>query len=263
MPGEEMDPTMIAIAVSGLLFLAMLLFIDIGYRIGRQRRRGSPETSDEGSGTVDAAVFGLLGLILAFTFSGASNRLDVRRGQIVQESNAIGTAYLRLDLLPAADQPALRKQYKDYLESRIEVYEKMPDVKAARAALARSNGIQNKIWAASVAACQSDPNPRTCSLVVPAVNEMIDITNTRLMATVQHAPIVIMGLMVLLSLLGALLSGYAMSPQNKRSTLHTVLFALAISMSVYVVMDLEYPRAGFINLKDMDQAIIQLREQIK
>ena len=113
MPGEEMDPTMIAIAVSGLLFLAMLLFIDIGYRIGRQRKRGSPETSDEGSGTVDAAVFGLLGLILAFTFSGASNRLDVRRAQIVQESNAIGTAYLRLDLLPAADQPALRKQYKD------------------------------------------------------------------------------------------------------------------------------------------------------
>lgn len=258
-----MNPTMIAIVVSGFLFVAMLVFIDIGFRIGKNRRKSIPETNDEGAGTVDAAVFGLLGLILAFTFSGASSRLDVRRAQIVQESNAIGTAYLRVDLLPASDQPAIRKLYKDYLESRIEVYEKMPDVVAAKVALAKGNDLQSRIWSLSVAACQSDPSPRTCGLVVPALNDMIDITTTRTMATVQHAPTVILGLMVLLSLLGALLSGYAMSPQTRRSALHTVLFALAISVSVYVVLDLEYPRAGLINLKDMDQAIVQLRGQIK
>ncbi len=263
MPGEEMDPTMVAIVVAGLLFVAMLVCIDIGFRIGKKRKKNAPDTSDEGAGTVDAAVFGLLGLILAFTFSGASNRLDMRRAQIVQEANAIGTAYLRIDLLPASDQPPIRKLYKDYLESRIEVYDKMPDVSAAKAALAKGNDLQNAIWARSVAACQTDVNPRTCGLVVPSLNDMIDITTTRTMATVQHAPVVILGLMVLLSLLGALLAGFAMSPQTKRSALHTILFALAISISVYVVLDLEYPRAGLINLKDMDQAIVQLRSQIK
>ena len=263
MPGEQVNPTMIAATVSGLLFIAMLVFIDIGFRIGKSRKKKTPETGDEGAGTVDAAVFGLLGLILAFTFSGASGRLDMRRAQIVQEANAIGTAYLRIDLLPPAEQPAIRKLFKDYLESRIEVYEKMPDAVAARAALAKGGTLQNEIWSRSVTACQLDSTPRTCSLVIPSLNDMIDITTTRTMATVQHAPTVILGLMVLLSLLGALLAGFAMSPQTKRSTLHTLLFALAISVSVYVVLDLEYPRAGLINLKDMDQAIIQLREQIK
>jgi hypothetical protein len=258
-----MNPAMIAVVAAGILFVAMLVFIDIGFRIGKRRKKNTPETNDEGAGTVDAAVFGLLGLILAFTFSGASNRLDLRRGQIVAEANAIGTAYLRVDLLPSAEQPALRKLFKDYLESRIEVYEKLPDVTAARAALAKGGELQNLIWSRSVAACQTDPNPRTCSLVVPALNDMIDITTTRTMATVQHAPAVIIGLMMMLSLLGALLAGFAMSPQTKRSTLHTILFALAISISVYVVLDLEYPRAGLINLKNMDQAIIQLSGQIK
>ncbi len=263
MPGEQLNPTMIAAVVSSLLFLAMLVFVDIGFRIGKKRKKNTPETSDEGSGTVDAAVFGLLGLILAFTFSGASTRLDTRRAQIVQEANAIGTAYLRVDLLPSSEHPSIRKLFKDYLESRIEVYEKMPDVAGAKAALAKGNDLQSQIWSKSVAACQLDPTPRTCSLVIPALNDMIDITTTRTMATVQHAPVVILGLMVLLSLLGALLAGFAMSPQTKRSPLHTILFALAISVSVYVVLDLEYPRAGLINLKAMDQAIIDLRGQIK
>src|SRR5512141_2270818 len=100
-----MNPALMAVTVSGILFVAMVLFIDFGYRAGRRRRALNPETADAGSGAVDAAVFGLLGLILAFTYSGASTRLDTRRAQIVQEANAIGTAYLRLDLLTTADQP--------------------------------------------------------------------------------------------------------------------------------------------------------------
>jgi hypothetical protein len=258
-----MNPALMAITVSGLLFVGMLVFIDIGYRIGRNRKRNVPGTSDEGVSTVDAAVFGLLGLILAFTFSGASSRLDVRRAQIVQESNAIGTAYLRVDLLPASDQPALRDLFRQYLETRIEMYEKIADFDAAKGALDNATKLQNEIWSNSVKGCQSDPNPRVCTLVLPALNEMIDITNTRTMAMYTHAPTVILVLLIVLSLLGALLSGFAMSAQAKRSLLHTVMFALAISISIYTVLDLEYPRFGLINLSSHDRAITQLRDTIK
>jgi hypothetical protein len=86
-----MNPAMTAIVLSGLLFIGMLLFIDLGHRIARRRKK-NPEGSDAGSGIVDAAVFGPLGLIPAFTFNGAASRLDTRRAQIVQETNAIGTA---------------------------------------------------------------------------------------------------------------------------------------------------------------------------
>src|SRR5690349_6790100 len=106
--GLIMDYTMMGLIISGLLFVAILAFIEIGFRIGWKRRARAREGSTEGVGTVDAAVFGLLGLTLAFTFSGASDRLAIRRAQIVQEANAIGSAYLRIDLLPASEQPPLR-----------------------------------------------------------------------------------------------------------------------------------------------------------
>ena len=84
------------------LFLGMLLFLEIGRRIAIRRMKEDAGAAGEGIGAVDGAVFALLGLLIAFTFSGASSRFDTRRQLIVEETNAIGTAYLRVDLLPAA-----------------------------------------------------------------------------------------------------------------------------------------------------------------
>ena len=82
------------------LFAGMTVMTTIGLQIGRKRRAADPENYQAGLGAIDAAVFGLLGLLVAFTFSGAAARFDERRTLIVQEANDIGTAYLRLDLLP-------------------------------------------------------------------------------------------------------------------------------------------------------------------
>jgi hypothetical protein len=246
-----MNPTFAVICVAGSLLIGMLVFIEVGYRIGRRRRAANPDASNEGTGAVDAAVFGLLGLTLAFTFSGASDRL------------AIGTAYLRVDLLPVSDQPPLRALFRQYLESRIEVYDKFLDRPASNAALDKSNRVQREIWSRSVAACQKAPGPATPTLVLAALNDMIDITTTRTMATMTHAPLIIFGLLVMLSFLGALLLGYTMSLQKRRNPLQMILFALAISSTVYVVLDLEFPRVGLINLSTTDKAMIELREMMK
>jgi hypothetical protein len=217
-------------------------------------------------GDVDAAIFGLLGLILAFTFSGAASRLEVRRAQIVQEANAIGTAYLRIDVLPVSEQPSIRRLFRQYIDARIDAYERIntaSSYSAAKAAIDRAGELQQEIWSRSVTACQSDPKPSSCILVLPALNEMIDITTTRTMAVFTHSPALILVLLVVLSMLGALLAGYSMSQQPKRSHLHTLIFALAISMTIYTVLDLEYPRFGLINLRSMDRSIVQLRDMIK
>jgi hypothetical protein len=257
------DTAFIEVATSVLLILGMLVFIDVGYRIGRRRKASISVTLNEGMGTVDAAVFGVLGLTLAFTFGGASDRLAVRRAQIVQEANAIGTAYLRVDLLPASEQPALRALYREYLESRIEVFDKFRDRAASNAALDKGSRLQKEIWSRSVAACQAVSNPATSTLVVSALNDMFDITTTRTMATVTHAPLIVLGLLVMLSFLGAMLVGYNMSFQPSRNALHMILFALAIASTIYVVIDLEYPRAGLITLRSMDRAIVELRGMMK
>ena len=90
------------------------------------------EGARAGLGAVDGAVFALLGLMIAFTFSGAASRLEVRRQLIVQEANAIGTAYLRLDLLPPGAQPGLREDFRQYVDARLAVYSKLPDIEAAK-----------------------------------------------------------------------------------------------------------------------------------
>ncbi|MHB8877567.1 MAG: hypothetical protein ACYC8T_28075 [Myxococcaceae bacterium] len=111
--------------VASGLFLGMLLLLDAGRRIGTRRLALDPEGAVAGGGTIDAAVFGLLGLLMAFSFSGAGARLENRRKLIAAEANAIGTAWLRLDLLQPDAQPALRDDFRRYVDSRIETYRQM------------------------------------------------------------------------------------------------------------------------------------------
>ena len=95
-----MDHTVQATVFTLALFSSMLVLLEIGRRIGLRRMAQDSEGARAGVGAVEGAVFGLLGLLIAFTFSGAASRFDTRRQLIVEETNDIGTAYLRLDLLP-------------------------------------------------------------------------------------------------------------------------------------------------------------------
>ena len=169
-----------AFLITLALFAGIMMLLEIGRRIGNHRLTQDAKGARIGTGTVEGAVFALIGLLIAFTFSGAAARFDDRRALIVQETNAIGTAYLRLDLLPADAQPALRELFRRYLDSRLEIYRKLPDIEAARAELARSTQLQNTIWTQAIAASRQEGAPPAATmLLLPALNEMIDITTTR------------------------------------------------------------------------------------
>jgi hypothetical protein len=99
-----MGTTRLGMLLAALLFVGMLILLEVGRRAGVRRQLRDP--SGTGAGALEAAVFGLLALLIAFTFSGAASRFDARRHLVVEEANAIGTAYLRVDLLPPAVQPA-------------------------------------------------------------------------------------------------------------------------------------------------------------
>ncbi len=246
------------------LFLAMLILQEIGRRIGVRRMEKDPEGARVGVGVVDGAVYSLLGLLIAFTFSGAASRFDTRRQLIVEETNNIGTAYLRLDLLPAGAQPAIRESFRRYVDARLEAYRKLPDVAAAKAELANATKLQGEIWRQAVAACGADGvQPATTMLLLPALNAMIDITTTRTMATQMHPPTIIFALLFGLALAGALLAGYGMAGAKTRSWLHVIGFAAVMAVSVYVILDLEFPRLGLIRVEAFDQALVELRESMK
>lgn len=130
----------------------MLVCLELG-RMWSRRVKVS-EDAKSGLGVIEGAMFALLGLLVAFTFSGAATRFEGRRHMIVEEANDIGTAYLRLDLLPADAQPELRELFRRYVDSRMEVYRNYKDSEKLSRDMAKSQELQNEIWQKSVAAAK-------------------------------------------------------------------------------------------------------------
>jgi hypothetical protein len=254
----------IAIFLIGL-FVGMLICLEAGRRLRLHRLEKDPKYSEgAGAGLVDGAVFALLGLLIAFTFSGAASRFDVRRALIVEEANAIGTAYLRIDLLPASSQPGLRENFRQYLDARLAFYRALPDVDAAKGAADRVQSLQKAIWVESVEACRVSGSSSTSMLVLSALNQMIDITTTRSVALQTHPPLIVYGMLGVLVLACSFLVGYKIATRGRtRNWIHIAIFAIAMSITIYVILDLEFPRVGFIRIDAVDQLLAELRNSMR
>jgi hypothetical protein len=249
--------------LAGGLFVGVLTFLEVGRRIGRRRLASGAAEGGAGFGAVESAVFGLMGLLIAFTFSGATTRFDDRRHLVRQEANAIGTAWLRIDLVPSEAQVKLRDLFRRYLDSRLETYRNAKQAELAMSEFARSTVLQQDIWTTAVAACR-DPGaaPGASLLLLPALNEMIDITTTRLMATRLHPPPIIFGMLIALTLAGALLAGHAMAAHLSWSWTHALALAFVMAATVYVIIDIEYPRLGLIRVDAVDEVLVDVRKSM-
>ncbi|NTU45519.1 MAG: DUF4239 domain-containing protein [Chlorobiaceae bacterium] len=255
--------TVIIVLLFAALFCGMMLSTEIGRRIGQRTLHRNPDGLAKGIGPVEGAVFGLLGLIIAFTFAGAESRFEHRRQLITEEANAIGTAYLRMDLLSPDAQPELKDLFRRYLDTRLAVYRNVEDAAATKATLEKSAVLQAEIWKKSVADCERPGAAKHAGiLALASLNTMIDITTTRATSQIDHPPIVILLLFFSLSLIGSLLVGYNMSVNERRHWLHPVAFAAIISLTVFVILDLEFPRRGLVRVDLADKPLIELRQSI-
>ena len=235
-----------------LLFPAMMVLLEVGRRLRRQRAEAVV------SSAIEAAIFGLFGLLLAFTFSGAVSRFDTHRQLLTQEASDIGTAYLRLDLLPAQTQPELRQLFRDYTTSRLHLYDAV-DLEISP----ETTRLQREIWQRSTAAAMSQgASPDATKLLLPAINDMIDITSTRQNAFNMHPPEVVYWLLFVFSGGAALMAGYSMKA-GPRDWMYSIALALAVTLTVYTILDVEYPRRGLIRLQQLDQTLISLRDSMK
>ena len=246
------------------MFFGILLCIALGREIGRRHIARGGTSGLASVGSLETAVFALLGLLIAFTFSGALTRFDVRRAQVVDESNAIGTAWLRIDLLPASAQPKLRDTFREYVDARIATYRKLPDLEAARHELALSQNLQTEIWKQSVAAIRlPDARPNLELVIMPALNQMFDITTVRVFATYMHPPLIVYVMLVGLALASALLAGYQTAGERAHDMVHQIGFAAIVAFTLFVILDIEYPRSGWVRLDTIDQAIVNVRASMK
>ncbi|HEY0551128.1 MAG TPA: DUF4239 domain-containing protein [Verrucomicrobiae bacterium] len=257
-----MNVSFIALLTILGMIVGTLGMLEVGRRVGRRRMESDPESAKASTGTIDGAIFGLLGLLIAFTFSGAASRFDERRAMIVEEANCIGTAWLRLDLLPAAAQPPLREKFRQYLDARLSAFQKIPDFAAATADFKRASTLQTEIWTQGVAACRDSGSQPVTMLLLPALNQMFDIATSRTAGTQRHPPTIIYVLLGLLLLAAALLAGVGLSLGRVRSWFHGLAFVLVMTLTVYVIVDFEFPRIGIIRIHGFEQVLVDLRQDM-
>jgi hypothetical protein len=256
---RTMNSVPLAILLAAGLFFILFMLMEAGRRFGVRRLAKTSEEDAPGLGIVDGAIFSLLGLLIAFTFSGAAERFEAHRQLLVEETNDIGTAYLRIDMLPSAAQPDIRANFRQYVDARLAVYRAAGDASAAKSASDRAGALQAEIWSQAVTASQQAPSILAGMLLLPAVNAMIDITTTRAVAMETHPPAIIYGALLAIMLISAVLAGYGLAGGWVESWVHTVAYCAVMVAVTYVIVDYEFPRLGLIRVDAVDQILVDLR----
>lgn len=257
MPKFSLFQQMDSYVIAGLLFLIMILAFMVGNKIRRHKEHKGKMIEDKSIGALEGSLLGLLALLLSFTFSMSSNRHDRRVNLIIEEANDIGTAILRADLYPDSIRNAFRKDFKAYLEARISFYTAQADMVKVQQALVEGNRLQSALWQRATSIGQDKDNFHRTSQMVPALNAMFDIVTTGTAAAMDKVPEVILFLLFLICLTAALMVGYAAGP--KADWTMVISFSLMISMTVYLIIDLDRPRRGVINMNMANEYVVQLR----
>jgi hypothetical protein len=141
----------------------------------------------------------------------------------------------------------------------LEIFGNSGNNNAVRAGMDRLSSIQQEIWETLIQAAKSYKSLPLTQTVLPPVNEMFDLSTTRYMAARQHPPVAVFLMLGLLVLVSGLMAGYGIAKAVCQSTLHLFGFAALMALSVYLILDIEYPRLGIIRIDSFDQAMIELR----
>ena len=248
--------------LSWLLFGAMLLMVEIGWRVGGRLTSEAKLENVVSGDTFMAAIFGLLALLLAITFSGASDRYDKRRELITKELSTIGTAYQSIDLLASNSRPMVRKVFIKYLDSRIDVYQVGTDESLINKRFQIHNEIGNQLWQTSILAVKETPYPEklVAAQILPEISDMFDASENQRLTMKFHPPSIIWEALICLSLVGSLVAGYNLGLKRKRDWFLTIIFILMMTGTISIILNLEYPRLGFIRLDDFDIELVNLRK---
>jgi drug/metabolite transporter (DMT)-like permease len=234
-----------------IAFVALWLSAQIG-AFGLRKRRGLEEDLREDFGIILAATLTLLGLIIGFSFSMAVSRYDQRKNLEEAEANAIGTEYVRADLLPAADAAKVRALLRSYLDQRVlfyttrDVFYTSSVDQQLRQINDRTAQLQAELWAAVQAPAAAQPTP-IIALAVWGMNDVLNSQGYTQAAWLNRIPLAAWGLMVLIAVCCNVLIGYGTrNPRTERILL--LILPLVVGIALFLIADIDSPRGGVIRV---------------
>ena len=245
-----------------VMTVVMLALMEIGRRIGTRHLTSDIAESRKGLSAVDGVVFSLLGLLVAFTFYGAAERFDARRKMVIEEADAIGGAWSRLDMLDKDDRVALQGLFRQYLDARLGTYRKPSEAAAAESSLERAQKLQDAIWQRALTACAKPLPLPAANLLVPSLSEMFRVAHARVAIARIHPPQIIFATLIALTLVSAIMVGHGMAGRKSHSWTHIIGYVVTMVAVIYLIFQLEYPRLGFIRIESMDQILVELRQRM-
>ncbi len=246
-----------AITIALILFVIILLLFYVGVRIRKYLLSKKTDHDERSFGATQGSLLGLLALLLSFTFSMSSSRHDLRLQVIVEEANDIGTAILRADLYPDTIRAAFRKDFKAYVESRIEFFDAGADTARIYRSLATGDSILKSLWNRAAVLGLDKENFHRTSQMVPALNAIIDIVTTRNAATLNKVPELILYMLFLICFFSAIMLGY--SSGRDPDWIVIIAFSVMISTTIYLIIDLDRPRRGLITMQGVNKNMVNLR----
>jgi len=243
------------------LLVVLLLATEAGFRRGRAIGSRLAESTKSELSTLQGAMMGLLALLLGFSLFLAESRFETRRQLVVEESNAIGTTYLRSRMLAEPFQAEVAKLLREYVDARLKYFEEDTNPDGLKDAIENAERLQRQLWSQAIAAVAKNPSPVPTGLFVTTLNEVIDLHARRDAARANHVPEAVLLLLFFVAAGTMALVGHGCGVGNRRNLPHTVTVTLILSFVILVIMDLDRPRRGVIRVSQ--ESMIALRASLQ
>lgn len=244
MTTQLLDPIPV-LAVFVLFAVVTLLTFELGFRIGRWWQERMPGEQEGPTDMLVGSILALMAFLLAITMGMAADRFDARRGVVLSEANAIGVAYLQASYLPDPEAEQVRVLLREYLPLRIAT----DDRDQVQANLRRSRELHAQMWAITAEVARSGHSPDLMSTFGSSVTEIVSLNETRVVAGLYaRVPETVLMLLLVGSALSLGMVGYNAGLARRRSVLSAVVMVIALGAVLTLVVDLDRPQDGFINV---------------
>lgn len=248
--------------ISGLLFASMALAIEAGVRIGLRTTAAANEATKSHVNAIQGSILGILALLLGFTFSLSLQRFDTRSEAVVDEANAIGTAYLRALLLPVPLRQDVQALLRDYVDLRIRAGGVTVVKRLEREeVVAQTVRAQAALWGYARQAAEANPNPVTSGLFIQSLNELIDSFGKAEAGLHRHVPEVVLLLLYGTFVMAGVIVGFSAGLAGHRPSMVSYVMVALMVVLVFIILDLDRPRRGLIEVSQA--SMVELRDSIR
>ena len=229
-----------AIFVTSIIVL--LIASEVGHAFGWRAAEEANVT------TLEAAILGLLALMISFTFSMGLTRFDERRVAVLNESNAIGTAALRARLLPAPQSVESLKLFSQYVAIRLAITQRVPSPSEMSTAITRSNQIQDALWLQAKLVMAKESGMVPTGLYIQALNEMFDDQQKRLTAYINRVPNIVFLALYGIAFVAIGFAGYSSGTEGRHWRLPVYIMSILVASVILLIQDIDRPGVGFISV---------------